>query len=55
VENGLISISRLRGLAYYTGKVFELFDAKGEFHVCGAVATTTSCPSSAASIFPRLI
>jgi len=26
----------VRGLAYYTGKVFELFDAKGEFRaICG--------------------
>ena len=29
-------ISIVRGLAYYTGKVFELFDAKGEFRaICG--------------------
>jgi len=29
-------LSIVRGLAYYTGKVFELFDAKGEFRaVCG--------------------
>jgi histidyl-tRNA synthetase len=29
-------LSIVRGLAYYTGKVFELFDAKGEFRaICG--------------------
>jgi histidyl-tRNA synthetase len=29
-------LSTVRGLAYYTGKVFELFDAKGEFRaICG--------------------
>src|SRR2546423_3836388 len=29
-------LSIVRGLAYYTGNVFELFDAKGEFRaICG--------------------
>jgi histidyl-tRNA synthetase len=29
-------LSIVRGLAYYTGKVFELFDARGEFRaICG--------------------
>jgi histidyl-tRNA synthetase len=31
-----VDLSIVRGLAYYTGKVFELFDAKGEFRaICG--------------------
>lgn len=32
----LLDLSIVRGLAYYTGIVFELFDAKGEFRaICG--------------------
>ncbi len=31
-----IDLSIVRGLAYYTGMVFELFDANGEFRaICG--------------------
>ena len=31
-----LDLTIVRGLAYYTGIVFELFDAKGEFRaVCG--------------------
>ena len=51
-----IDLKIVRGLAYYTGIVFELFDAKGELRaICGGGRYDNSAASrSAASICPAL-
>jgi histidyl-tRNA synthetase len=47
----VLDLTIVRGLAYYTGVVFELFDARGEFRaICGGGRTTRSSARSAAPI-----
>ncbi len=49
-----LDLGIVRGLAYYTGTVFELFDAGGELRaICGGGATTICCSRWAGWIFPR--
>ncbi len=48
-------LSIVRGLAYYTGTVFELFDAKGEFRaICGGGRYDTLLSSLGAADLPAL-
>ncbi|MCU0648136.1 MAG: histidine--tRNA ligase [Gemmatimonadaceae bacterium] len=48
-------LSIVRGLAYYTGIVFELFDAKGEFRaICGGGRYDTLLSSLGGSDLPAL-
>ena len=50
-----VDLTIVRGLAYYTGIVFELFDAKGEFRaICGGGRYDTLLASLGGSDLPAL-
>lgn len=50
-----VDLTVVRGLAYYTGIVFELFDAKGEFRaICGGGRYDTLLASLGGADFPAL-
>ena len=51
-----VDLTIVRGLAYYTGAVFELFDAGRTLRaICGGGRTTTCCRRSAASTSRRSV
>jgi hypothetical protein len=52
----IIDLKIVRGLAYYTGIVFELFDARGEMRaICGGGRYDNCCRRSAVLICRRLV
>ena len=55
LDHVLIDTRIVRGLAYYTGIVFELFDAKGEFRaICGGGRYDTLLASLSGTDLPAL-